>query len=203
MVSRSANSSGRSRFLNHFSGEERLQPRAANRAQEGQAIGSSDPRKASRTSDAQGKGEAESDGEGRMVNGVPPGLPTTGIFGELLRRAKQQGIPTGPANKTGDADSGALSNGKMMLSDIERKLDAARREAQELQAQLTTVIGQNQSVMMALAHGNTSGSGSGSSSNNKNNNNGNIVSNGGVSSISGATAASAAPGAKTAASGMV
>ncbi|KAJ2238857.1 hypothetical protein GGI13_008215, partial [Coemansia sp. RSA 455] len=47
----------------------------------------------------------------------------------------------------------------MMLSDIERKLDAARREARDLQAQLSTVIGQNQSAMWALANGSTSPSG--------------------------------------------
>ncbi|KAJ2779061.1 transcriptional repressor general negative regulator of transcription subunit 4 [Coemansia interrupta] len=48
---------------------------------------------------------------------------------------------------------GKFVSGRMMLSDIERKLDAARREAQELQAQLSTVIGQNQSAMWALVNG--------------------------------------------------
>ncbi|KAJ2555904.1 hypothetical protein EV175_002165, partial [Coemansia sp. RSA 1933] len=181
MVSRSANSSGRSRFLNHFSGEDPSQQRAANnrRVQEEQASNSSVPGMgSSRGSDiVQPMGEARSDSEGRMVNGVPPGLPTTGLFGELLRRAKQQGIPTGPTNVAAAksaADAGGvngstrppLSSGKVMLGDIERKLDAARREAQELQAQLTSVIGQNQSVMMAFAHGSAGSSGANNSNNN-------------------------------------
>ncbi|KAJ2390371.1 hypothetical protein GGI23_005636 [Coemansia sp. RSA 2559] len=181
MVSRSANSSGRSRFLNHFSGEELSQQRAANgrRFQDGQASNSSVPGREGRSSDLPAMGETQSESEGRMINGVPPGLPTTGLFGELLRRAKQQGISTGPTNvPVESADSGANASngpfvsGKTMLSDIERKLDAARREAQELQVQLTSVIGQNQSAMMALAHSSTS-------SNNTTTNN-NISSSGGA-----------------------
>ncbi|KAJ2088957.1 transcriptional repressor general negative regulator of transcription subunit 4 [Coemansia sp. RSA 986] len=203
MVSRSANSSGRSRFLNHFSGEEPSQQRAMNsrRHQEGQTSNSSVPGNGSRNSDMQNLSETQSESEeGRMVNGVPPGLPTTGLFGELLRRAKQQGIPTGPTNVTpdtaaagvNDSSSGPFVSGKVMLSDIERKLDAARREAQELQAQLTSVIGQNQSAMMALAHSTANSS----SNSNSNSNSNNISSSGGANSGN-------ASGPTAAASGMV
>ncbi|KAJ1799650.1 transcriptional repressor general negative regulator of transcription subunit 4 [Coemansia sp. RSA 2399] len=195
MVSRSANSSGRSRFLNHFSGEELSQQRAANgrRFQDGQASNSSVPgRDSSRGSDLQTMSETQSESEGRMINGVPPGLPTTGLFGELLRRAKRQGIPTGPTNVTvesadagANASNGPFVSGKVMLGDIERKLDAARREAQELQVQLTSVIGQNQSAMMALAHSSTS----------SNSSNNNIGSRGGANNGN--------SGGQAAASGMV
>ncbi|KAJ2284594.1 hypothetical protein IWW55_007502 [Coemansia sp. RSA 2706] len=93
---------------------------------------------------------------------MPPALPTSGLFGELLRRAKQDaaaannsgsnsGVAQGPVPPVGYGE-GAFVSGKMMLSDIERQLHAARREAQELQAQLSTVIGQNQSAMWALAN---------------------------------------------------
>ncbi|KAJ1990627.1 transcriptional repressor general negative regulator of transcription subunit 4 [Coemansia umbellata] len=169
MVSRSANSSGRSRFLNHFSGEgpQKAGMEASRQQQARRSSEAGDGGKA-----ANEVGSREEDSEARMVNGVPPGLPTTGLFGELLRRAKQDGLS---ARATGKSDSGCRAadggvdlggggtfvSGKMMLSDIERKLDAARREAQELQAQLTTVIGQNQSVMWALANGGSSNSGNG------------------------------------------
>ncbi|KAJ1752762.1 hypothetical protein LPJ58_004985 [Coemansia sp. RSA 1591] len=91
-----------------------------------------------------------------MVDGVPPGLPTTGVFGELLQRAKQDAQNSasyGNSAGYGNADGSTFISGRMMLGDIERKLEAARREAQELQAQLSTVIGQNQSAMWALANG--------------------------------------------------
>ncbi|KAJ1753085.1 transcriptional repressor general negative regulator of transcription subunit 4 [Coemansia sp. RSA 1821] len=139
MLPRSANSSGRSRFLNHFAAD---------------------------------GNKAEPPAEEAAVNsaanqaGVPPNLPTTGLFGELLRRAKQDSasasaMPLAAAGQAPSADyspgvapdGGSFISGKLMLSDIERKLEAARREAQELQAQLSTVIGQNQSAMWALANG--------------------------------------------------
>ncbi|KAJ1842066.1 hypothetical protein LPJ73_005913, partial [Coemansia sp. RSA 2703] len=153
MQSRSANSSGRSRFLNHFSGDN---------AGDSGVGGSSDA--------ADHEAAYSGATNGGMVNGVPPGLPTTGLFGELLRRSKMDamaaasaapGHTAGPNASTspmpvpgGEGMSGGkFVSGRMMLSDIERKLDAARREAQELQAQLSTVIGQNQSAMWALVNG--------------------------------------------------
>ncbi|KAJ2769918.1 transcriptional repressor general negative regulator of transcription subunit 4, partial [Coemansia nantahalensis] len=67
----------------------------------------------------------------------PP--PDTGLLGELLRRARQ------------GADAPPIGAGKAMLGDIERRLGEARREASDLQAQLSTVIGHNQSALWALA----------------------------------------------------
>lgn len=129
MVSRSANSSGRSRFLNHF----------------GSGVA------------ADSNSEAASTPKGS--NGDPPGLPTTGVFGELVRKAKQDGAVTNGGGcqqqqqlqQHTAAANDAFSGGKMMLSDIEQKLEMARQEARQLQAQLSTVIGQNRSAMMALA----------------------------------------------------
>ncbi|KAJ2705554.1 transcriptional repressor general negative regulator of transcription subunit 4 [Coemansia sp. IMI 203386] len=155
MPSRSANSSGRSRFLNHFSAD----------AVSGSSSDNQHPEDV-RRADSGSEHEAGAGGDGSrrgMVNGVPPGLPTTGLFGELLRRSKLDAAAAGSGASAigspmtlpvadGKANSRA-ANGRMMLSDIERKLDAARREAQELQAQLSTVIGQNQSAMWALANG--------------------------------------------------
>ncbi|KAJ2234510.1 transcriptional repressor general negative regulator of transcription subunit 4 [Coemansia sp. RSA 1722] len=155
MPSRSANSSGRSRFLNHFSAD----------AVSGSSSDNQHPEDV-RRADSGSEHEAGAGGDGSrrgMVNGVPPGLPTTGLFGELLRRSKLDAAAAGSGASAigspmtlpvadGEANSRA-ANGRMMLSDIERKLDAARREAQELQAQLSTVIGQNQSAMWALANG--------------------------------------------------
>ncbi|KAJ2498232.1 transcriptional repressor general negative regulator of transcription subunit 4 [Coemansia sp. RSA 1972] len=143
MQPRSANSSGRSRFLNHFSSE------ANGPKQVGRADGSAN---------RSGSSSATEPESGRMVDGVPPGLPTTGVFGELLQRAKQDAQNSNAANYGnatgyGNADGSTFISGRMMLGDIERKLEAARREAQELQAQLSTVIGQNQSAMWALANG--------------------------------------------------
>ncbi|KAJ2454752.1 transcriptional repressor general negative regulator of transcription subunit 4 [Coemansia sp. RSA 2336] len=137
MLPRSANSSGRSRFLNHFA---------------------ADGNKAEPPTDEAADSTANQ-------AGVPPNLPTTGLFGELLRRAKQDStsasaMPLAAAGQAASAeyapgvapDGGSFISGKLMLSDIERKLEAARREAQELQAQLSTVIGQNKSAMWALAN---------------------------------------------------
>ncbi|KAJ2576045.1 transcriptional repressor general negative regulator of transcription subunit 4 [Coemansia sp. RSA 1807] len=141
MQPRSANSSGRSRFLNHFSSEPDGQKQLA-RA-DGSARGS-------------GSSSATEPESACMVDGVPPGLPTTGVFGELLQRAKQDAQNSasyGNSAGYGNADGSTFISGRMMLGDIERKLEAARREAQELQAQLSTVIGQNQSAMWALANG--------------------------------------------------
>ncbi|KAJ2009892.1 transcriptional repressor general negative regulator of transcription subunit 4 [Coemansia thaxteri] len=136
MVSRSANSSGRSRFLNHFAadGSAPQQQRPA-------------PRTGSST---------QSPGGERSDDGDPPRLPTTGLFGELLRRAK---LDAAAADGGAPVAGSTYVSGKMMLSDIERKLDAARREARDLQAQLSTVIGQNQSALWALANGGASPTG--------------------------------------------
>ncbi|KAJ2853345.1 transcriptional repressor general negative regulator of transcription subunit 4, partial [Coemansia erecta] len=161
MPSRSANSSGRSRFLNHFSAEAAPGSSNDNRNPE-------DVKRADSNSDEHeaGTGSESGGGRGGMVNGVPPGLPTTGLFGELLRRSKLDAAASSGISAIGSpmtlpvADgeaSSRVASGRMMLSDIERKLDAARREAQELQAQLSTVIGQNQSAMWALANGGSVG----------------------------------------------
>ncbi|KAJ2861620.1 transcriptional repressor general negative regulator of transcription subunit 4 [Coemansia aciculifera] len=166
MVSRSANSSGRSRFLNHFSPDG--VPSTASQQQQQQQqqpiqTSGSIENNAQSPVDEKGEGEVEASNN-NMVNGVPPGLPTTGLFGELLRRAKLEAAAvSGGSNVTASAPLPASGStyvsGKMMLSDIERKLDAARREARDLQAQLSTVIGQNQSAMWALANGSTSPAG--------------------------------------------
>ncbi|KAJ2729636.1 transcriptional repressor general negative regulator of transcription subunit 4, partial [Coemansia sp. BCRC 34962] len=162
MVSRSANSSGRSRFLNHFSPDG--VPSSA--PQQHQAIQPGGGNENNSQSPAGERSESEAEaGSSGMVNGVPPGLPTTGLFGELLRRAKMEAAASGGSSSAPTASapppaSGSIYvSGKMMLSDIERKLDAARREARDLQAQLSTVIGQNQSAMWALANGSTSPAG--------------------------------------------
>ncbi|KAJ2746432.1 transcriptional repressor general negative regulator of transcription subunit 4 [Coemansia sp. BCRC 34301] len=156
MVSRSANSSGRSRFLNHFSPDGMPISGPGNASQQGAAA---HPDGGSTQSPA-----SEGEPEAGMVNGVPPGLPTTGLFGELLRRVKLETASASAAGASGASASAphptssgsTYVSGKMMLGDIERKLDAARREARDLQAQLSTVIGQNQSAMWALANGGTS-----------------------------------------------
>ncbi|KAJ2825303.1 transcriptional repressor general negative regulator of transcription subunit 4, partial [Coemansia furcata] len=70
MVSRSANSSGRSRFLNHFSPDGVLSNGAL---QQQQAVGGNE----SNSQSPVGEGEMETSNDS-MVNGVPPGLPTTG-----------------------------------------------------------------------------------------------------------------------------
>ncbi|KAJ1878149.1 hypothetical protein LPJ71_011054 [Coemansia sp. S17] len=163
MVSRSANSSGRSRFLNHFSpdGVPSNAPQQQQQIQSGGGIENN----AQSPVDEKSESEVETGNNGNMVNGVPPGLPTTGLFGELLRRAKLEAAAAVSAGNATAAiaplptSGSTYVSGKMMLSDIERKLDAARREARDLQAQLSTVIGQNQSAMWALANGSTSPSG--------------------------------------------
>ncbi|KAJ2664578.1 transcriptional repressor general negative regulator of transcription subunit 4 [Coemansia sp. RSA 1199] len=153
MQPRSANSSGRSRFLNHFSSETDVPKHVAGRADE--SVGSANRSGTSSATEPESR---------RMVDGVPPGLPTSGVFGELLQRAKQDsqnGNAAGYSNTASynnaagynSGDGSTFISGRMMLGDIERKLEAARREAQELQAQLSTVIGQNQSAMWALANG--------------------------------------------------
>ncbi|KAJ1966503.1 transcriptional repressor general negative regulator of transcription subunit 4 [Dipsacomyces acuminosporus] len=148
MLSRSANSSGRSRFLNHFS--------AGDGADSQQSIASHGP--------PAGANDEDEDKGRPMVNGVPPGLPTTGLFGELLRRAKQDaasastaaaaGTPMAAVAGDGSAD---YISGRVMLGGIERRIDAAKSEARELQAQLSSVIGQNQQVFWALANGGQAG----------------------------------------------
>ncbi|KAJ2694829.1 transcriptional repressor general negative regulator of transcription subunit 4 [Coemansia sp. IMI 209128] len=169
MVSRSANSSGRSRFLNHFSpdGAPSNAPQQQQQQQQQQAIrpGGGYENNTQSPAGERSESEVETGNEG-MVSGVPPGLPTTGLFGELLRRAKMEAAASGGNGNAPAASappppaSGSIYvSGKMMLSDIERKLDAARREARDLQAQLSTVIGQNQSAMWALANGSTSPAG--------------------------------------------
>ncbi|KAJ2062162.1 transcriptional repressor general negative regulator of transcription subunit 4 [Coemansia sp. S146] len=165
MVSRSANSSGRSRFLNHFSPDGVPSNASQQQQQQQQPIQPSGSIENNAQSPVDEKSESEVEaGNNNMVNGVPPGLPTTGLFGELLRRAKLEAAAvSGGGNVTTSAPLPASGStyvsGKMMLSDIERKLDAARREARDLQAQLSTVIGQNQSAMWALANGSTSPAG--------------------------------------------
>ncbi|KAJ1893498.1 transcriptional repressor general negative regulator of transcription subunit 4, partial [Kickxella alabastrina] len=158
MLSRSANSSGRSRFLNHFSAET-AGPKGAAANAEQEADGGGQLAR-----DADSEEPAASNGPA-MANGVPPGLPTTGLFGELLRRSKHDlvtGVGTSESPMpypVSEADrSSKFVSGRMMLSDIEHRLDVARREARELQAQLSTVIGQNQSVMWALANNGNAGS---------------------------------------------
>ncbi|KAJ2349795.1 hypothetical protein GGF43_004366 [Coemansia sp. RSA 2618] len=161
MLPRSANSSGRSRFLNHFSAETDNQKQQPPPISEAAAAAAAEPSNTGRSGTSSVAEHEE--GGATMVNGVPPGLPTTGLFGELLRRAKQDSlsssaaatVPSASAPSYGGGDSSAFISGKMMLGDIERKLEAARREAQELQAQLSTVIGQNQTAMRVLANGST------------------------------------------------
>ncbi|KAJ2102927.1 transcriptional repressor general negative regulator of transcription subunit 4, partial [Coemansia sp. S100] len=167
MVSRSANSSGRSRFLNHFSpdGVPSNAPQQQQQQQQQIQSGGGIENNAQSPVDEKSESEVETGNNGNMVNGVPPGLPTTGLFGELLRRAKLEAVAAVSAGNATAATAplptsgSTYVSGKMMLSDIERKLDAARREARDLQAQLSTVIGQNQSAMWALANGSTSPSG--------------------------------------------
>ncbi|KAJ1926619.1 hypothetical protein FBU59_007297, partial [Linderina macrospora] len=100
------------------------------------------------------KGNEGEEAAPRMVNGVPPGLPSTGLFGELLRQSSRQGGAAaaldGSAVSAGapmlSADCSKVISGKMMLGDIERQLEAAQREARVLHAQLNTVKGQGQPV---------------------------------------------------------
>ncbi|KAJ1958626.1 transcriptional repressor general negative regulator of transcription subunit 4 [Linderina pennispora] len=160
MPSRSANSSGRSRFLTHFSSENETGMAAVGSQQQQQP-----PHRANAEDSRRNERE---DAAPRMVNGVPPGLPSTGLFGELLRQTTRQGgaAPDGSAASAGaatasmlTADGSNIISGKMMLGDIERQLVAAQREARELQAQLSTVKGQNQSALWNLV--NSSGNGVG------------------------------------------
>ncbi|KAJ2432686.1 hypothetical protein GGF42_009535, partial [Coemansia sp. RSA 2424] len=167
MVSRSANSSGRSRFLNHFSpdGAGGAAPKDGSNNAPQHPVAHPGGGSSSSTQSPAGERSGEGELEAGMVNGVPPGLPTTGLFGELLRRVKLEAAAASAAGGSGGSGGGASASaphptssstyvsGKMMLGDIERKLDAARREARDLQAQLSTVIGQNQSAMWALANG--------------------------------------------------
>ncbi|KAJ2894239.1 hypothetical protein IWW38_002632, partial [Coemansia aciculifera] len=160
MLSRSANSSGRSRFLNHFSPEGVPRDGSSNAPQQQGAAGFVGARDNSTQSPAGERSEGEAE-TGGMVNGVPPGLPTTGLFGELLRRVKLEASAGASSSSSmpqpaNNSSGSTYVSGKMMLGDIERKLDEARREARDLQAQLSTVIGQNQSAMWALANGGTS-----------------------------------------------
>ncbi|KAI8320160.1 hypothetical protein GQ54DRAFT_225900 [Martensiomyces pterosporus] len=151
MPSRSANSSGRSRFLNHFSADPAAvaanieQQRAVN--QGGSGAGGNN-----------NEGDDDNDKGMPMVNGVPPGLPTTGLFGELLRRAKQDSMASSGSVAGGDAAAAGLGggnyvSGRMMVGDIERKIGEARKEARELQAQLGSAIERNQPTLWALRNG--------------------------------------------------
>ncbi|KAJ2077155.1 transcriptional repressor general negative regulator of transcription subunit 4 [Coemansia sp. RSA 988] len=130
MVSRSANSSGRSRFLNHFESTS--------------ATDSAGPQR-------QVVPETTAPVPGHSV---PPGLPTTGIFGELLRRAREDprsGVAGAPGAQAAASEGAAYAGGRLILDDLGHSLVSARREAQELQARLSTVIGQSQSSMWVLA----------------------------------------------------
>ncbi|KAJ2802465.1 transcriptional repressor general negative regulator of transcription subunit 4 [Coemansia guatemalensis] len=130
MVSRSANSSGRSRFLNHFESATATDPAGTWQ---------------------HGASETRAPVPG---NAVPPGLPTTGIFGELLRRAREDprsGVAAAPGTAPETNEATAYAGGRQILDDLGHSLVSARREAQELQAKLSTVIGQSQSSMWVLA----------------------------------------------------
>ncbi|KAI7830067.1 hypothetical protein BX661DRAFT_96826 [Kickxella alabastrina] len=157
MLSRSANSSGRSRFLNHFSAETAGAKGATANAEQEADGGSQLAQDADRKSQWLAMGLVW---QTACHPACPRPVCSASCFGgpsmillQVLAPLKPDSIP----GERGDRSSKFVS-GRMMLSDIEHRLDVARREARELQAQLSTVIGQNQSVMWALANNGNAGS---------------------------------------------
>ncbi|KAJ1670564.1 transcriptional repressor general negative regulator of transcription subunit 4, partial [Coemansia sp. RSA 25] len=110
MVSRSANSSGRSRFLNHFSpdgaGAGAASKDGSNNAPQ-HPVAHPGGGSSSSTQSPAGERSGEGELEAGMVNGVPPGLPTTGLFGELLRRVKLEAAAASAAGGSGGGGGGA------------------------------------------------------------------------------------------------